>query len=406
MREVRTKEGDDLRLESSDRVVRAWYGRPGYEWKNTNGNIVTLRVLNLPVQSESIRVCNSVLCCDPAPWYRKVLVVDVVPKTHPSGSEEVVAISSQPVFAQQKLNAEFFEDAQDYYMLFGFVRFSDLSKEEVDAAFRACHKKYRCHPNWRQNNIESLSDEEKQFLMSQCLAIAKAHEVLSDPTKKKEYDKQLKEALGRRGQPSWREKKIQGLLCAGMLIGGVVMVSIGFTIGGWALLSAGLRSSTRHWRCANPELSWKTFGLDVAVGALQGTAGSLIGGFLFNSLITPALEAGQVFVAGGGLFVDAVCTKVATETISDLGNVVETKLTTKHIGDAMAIGAEFAAEVMKTYAEMSTAGHWSISSTAGATFRPHLRPSLTKGTKHTRHAHEKHMCNPEVVEQRDLREEL
>jgi len=369
-----------LRLESSDRVVRAWYGRPGYEWKNTNGNIVTLRVLNLPVQSESIRVCNSVLCCDPAPWYRKVLVVDVVPKNHPTGTEELVAISSPPAFVQQKLNAEFFEDAQDYYMLFGFVRFSDPSKEEVDAAFRACHKKYRCHPNWRQNNIESLSDEEKQFLMSQCLAIAKAHEVLSDPTKKKEYDKQLKEALGITGQLSCREKATQALLCAGIVIGGVVMLAIGFTIGGSALLSA---------------------------------AGGLIGAILGNSLINPAIEAGNIFVAGGWMIVSAVCTNIATETISDLGDAVGTKMTAKHIKDAMATGAEIAAETMKTTAEMYAASHWSTSSTAvagfalqGGTFRPHRRPSLTMGTEHTRHSHEKHMRNLEVVEQRDLREEL
>jgi len=122
------------------------------------------------------------------------------------------------------LVADFFANAQDYYMLFCLTPFSDPSREDVDAAYRACHRKYRCHPNWRQNNTQSLSEEEKQRLVSQCAIIENAHDVLSDPAKRKQYDEELKRSLGMEGRLSWWEKMMRGLLCAGMVIEGRVQV--------------------------------------------------------------------------------------------------------------------------------------------------------------------------------------
>ena len=323
MQVLRAEEGDSLQIQGTQLVVRAWYGVPGNEWKEENGKMVTSTVCYLAARRGTITVLNRVLGGDPAWLYRKVLVVEVQHR------DECHACNSIVRAEQEDLNVKFFAGSQDYYRLFDFPRFSSPTKEEVARAKRECHRKYRFHPD--QNH--GLSAEEAKFKESQCQIIHHAAGVLEDPQLKEKYDNELRTALGLH-KLSWEEKVGRGLLCTGMVLGGVVMIifglcsaaptaglGLGLSIGGSALLNAGIKCSFAQY--GDPDHAWSKFGKDFLVGGLQGAAGGAIGVGFGAGLIGPAMNAGKTAAAVGWAALSGASTAAAGNAISDFPDLCD-----------------------------------------------------------------------------------
>ena len=174
-----------------------------------NGKIVTSTVRDLVLRRGAIRVLNRVLGGDPAWFCSKVLVVEVEDRDECDACNSKLQIVRAEL---EDLKTEFSAGSQDYYTLFGFARFSSPSLPEVARAKRECHS----HPDLSQNHM--LSDDEAKLKESQCQIINHAAGVLEDPQLKKNYDNELRTALGLHELP-WDQKLVRGLLCTGMVLG-------------------------------------------------------------------------------------------------------------------------------------------------------------------------------------------
>jgi hypothetical protein len=178
------------------------------------------------------------------------------------------------------------------------------------------------------NNRDDVTEEQRDYLHAQTLVLEKAKEVLSDAALLDQYDLWLKEELGIKEEASWWERLLRGLINAGCIVGGATMIvcgmvfcapsggaAIGSSIGGSALLNAGIKTSLAQ--CSHPHLSRYEFTKSLGVGGLQGAAGGAIGIGFGLGAIAPAMEAGQYGAAIVPAGVSGAVTATAGLVISD-----------------------------------------------------------------------------------------
>ena len=165
--------------------------------------------------------------------------------------------------------------ATDFYDLFGLKRHCKITEENkrrIESAYRKLCREY--HPDRLPNR--------KEYAEAMMGKLTLAKETLLKPDHKRRYDIELG---GNRGGWEWYARwgcsVVSGLGGLAMVVVGIVAVpvtggaSIGLSIGGSALMSAGIKSGMKQYK--DPNCSTTEFVKDYSVGLGAGAAGGAIG---------------------------------------------------------------------------------------------------------------------------------